>query len=88
MALGIYLTLAAVAYALIALGLTYFVHTAIVRGWISMKIAFPLKATAIGAVTGIGVYAVVFLSGFSFASHELHHVFMDIQPRTIAVCTK
>ena len=77
MALGTYLALASAAYALIGLGLTYTVHSAILRGWISMKVAFPLKAMAVGAVIGAIVYVLVFFSGFSFASHELHHVFLD-----------
>ncbi|MGV9013363.1 MAG: hypothetical protein ACOH13_12285 [Flavobacteriales bacterium] len=77
MALGTYLALAGAAYALIALGLTYAVHSAILRGWISMKVAFPVKAMGVGAILGAVVYALVFFSGFSFASHELHHVFLD-----------
>ena len=77
MSLGTYLALAGLAYALIAAGLTYVVHAALSRGWINIKMAFPVKAMGVGAIIGAGVYSVVFLSGLSFASHELQHVFLD-----------
>ena len=77
MSLGTYLALAGIAYALIAAGLTFAVHAALLRGWIDMKIAFPFKAMGVGAILGVVVYALVFLSGFSFASHELQHVLLD-----------
>ncbi|MFZ1658628.1 MAG: hypothetical protein WAT61_07410 [Flavobacteriales bacterium] len=75
--LGLYLALAGLAYLLIGLGLTFLVHTGLQRGYISMKTGFPYKGMAIGAVSGLAVYLLVFISGLSFASHEIHHVFLD-----------
>ena len=78
MGLGAYAFFSGVAYLVIGLGLTLLVHAALARGSISLKAGFPFKGMFVGALAGIAVYLVVFLSGFSFASHELHHVALDL----------
>lgn len=75
--LGLYLSLSGIAYLVIAMGIVLLVHRGLAQGWISMKSAFPFKGMLLGAMVGVVVYVLVFISGFSFASHELHHVALD-----------
>jgi hypothetical protein len=73
-----YLLLTGVAYLFIGGGLTWLVHRALARSWISLRSAFVWKGMALGAGCGLVVYLVVYLSGLSFASHEWHHVLLDL----------
>jgi uncharacterized membrane protein YccC len=76
--LWLYLSLSAVVYLLIALGIKMAIHHCIIHEWISLKRAFPLMSTAIGAVVGFVVYLIVFILGMSFASREVVHIAVDI----------
>ncbi|MBP8822478.1 MAG: hypothetical protein KBH07_02395 [Flavobacteriales bacterium] len=78
MGLQKYLGISALVYLMLALVLTLLVHIMLVREWVSLKGAFPVKAMMVGAAFGTVVYLLVLLSGLSFADQGMHHVVVDL----------
>lgn len=78
MDLWLYFCLTGLAYLLVGLLLTSGVHFLLAREWITLKAAFPVKAMMAGAVSGVGVYVIMFAFGLSFAGHGIQHVVVDL----------
>ncbi|MBL7953881.1 MAG: hypothetical protein JNJ91_02500 [Flavobacteriales bacterium] len=76
--LTLYFSLAAVVYIVLGLGMTFFIHTAILHEWISLKKAFPFTSMLMGAAIGFFVYLVIFILGMSFTKGGMVHVIADV----------
>jgi hypothetical protein len=76
--MAIYLMVAAVVYLVVGLLLTFAVHRAIDRGWISLKGPFPVKAMILGAGAGVVVFIAFYASGVSFTKHDPLHILADL----------
>jgi uncharacterized membrane protein YccC len=76
--LALYLVLSGLVYLIIGLGLTVAVHQCVMHEWISLKRAFPLMSSLLGAAIGFVVYMLVFILGMSFAGHQMLHIVVDI----------
>lgn len=76
--LALYLSLAALVYLGIGLGLTVMVHKAVEYEWISLKRGFPVMSMLMGAASGFFVYLVLFVIGVSFTKNETLHVVADV----------
>lgn len=74
----LYFTLAGLVYLVLGFGLTFGVHTAILHEWISLKRAFLLTSTLLGAAVGFFVYLLIFVLGMSFVSGGMVHVIADV----------
>ncbi len=75
---GLYLSLAALVYAIISAGITVAVNQAIVHEWIKLKAGFPFMSFLVGAVIGFVVYLFVLVLGLSFAESGMVHVVVDV----------
>jgi hypothetical protein len=76
--LSLYFSLAALVYLVIGLVLTIGVHKAVQYEFISLKGAFPLMSTLLGAAVGFFVYLVIFVLGMSFTQHGIMHAVVDV----------
>ena len=76
--IGLYITLAAVAYLIVAAVLTFGIHHAMANGWIDIRRAFPLKAMLFGAVVGFVVYLIALVFGMSFTGGKVMHMVVDV----------
>jgi hypothetical protein len=76
--IALYLTLSALAYLIIGLGITVAVHQCIQHHWISLRQGFPLKGMLVGSIIGFVVFLLAFLFGMSFTDHAMMHLVVDV----------